>query len=147
MSILVKKKKIWLWSKLLEILFFGQSFQNVDFGQNKKNVDYSKIFRTMSIWVFDKIDLRQNFPQILILVKISEKCRFGSKFTNMSILVKNFKKSWFWSKFLKISILVEIVEKSQIRSNLSKKNLDFGQICSKFSIWVKVYKKVDWVKI
>ena len=32
-----------------------------------------------------------NFPQILVLVKISEKCRFGSKFENMSILVKIYK--------------------------------------------------------
>ena len=88
----------------------------------------------MSIWVFDQIDLRQNFPQILILVKISEKWRFGPKFTNMSILVRNFKKSWFWSKFLKISSLVKIVEKSEI----CLKNVDFGQICWKFSISVKV---------
>ena len=55
----------------------------------------------------------------------------------MSILVKNLKKSWFGSKFLKISFLVKIVKKI---SNLVKfvENLDFGQICRKFSISVKV---------
>ena len=57
------------------------------------NLDFSQHFRKISILVniFGIIDFGQKFPQIL--VKISEKCRFGSKFENMSILVKIYKKS------------------------------------------------------
>ena len=43
---------------------------------------------------------------MLIIVKISENCQFGSIFANILILVKIFE------KFSRISILVKIVEKS-----------------------------------
>ena len=54
------------------------------------NLDFCQHFRKISILVniLGIIEMGQNFPQILVLFKISKKCRFGSKFENMSILVK-----------------------------------------------------------
>ena len=81
-----------------------------------ENLDYGQFFSTFAVNldlvnIFGITELGQNFPQILVLVKISEKCRFRSKFGNMSTLVKiyknletskNLKKNRFWSKLSEI---------------------------------------------
>ena len=43
------------------------------------NLDFYQHLRKISILVniFGIIELGQNFPQILVMVKISKKCRFG----------------------------------------------------------------------
>ena len=141
-------RKPWFWSKLSKISNLVNIYENLDFGQSLwkfwfrpkwwENLDLGQHFRKISILVniLGKIDFG-HFPQILVLVKISEKCRLGSKFAIMSILVKITKKSRFSSKFSKISLLVKIVEKSQMWSNLSK-YFNFRQNCRKFSILVKI---------
>ena len=112
-------EKFRFWSIFMKILILVKIHENLDCGiwNLSENYDLGQHFRKISILVniFGKIALSQNFPQILVLVKISEK----------------------------MSIWVKIVEKSQIWSNLSK-NLDFGQICRKFSILVKIKKNVDF---
>ena len=84
----------------------------------------------------------RNFPQILVLVKISGKCQFGSKICKYVDLIKNFqpkfgqicRKSWFWSK---LSKMLDFAKKKL-------KNLDFGHKGRKFSILVKTYQNVDF---
>ena len=134
-----------LWTKIMKISISKISilvniYENLDFGQNwwkspfwskfSGNLDVGKHAREISILVniFGKIDLRQNFPQILVLVQISEKFRFLSKFVNMSILIKTFSKNNDFGRHFR---------NSQFWWKLSK-ILKFGQICLKFSILVKI---------
>ena len=158
-------RKSRFWSKLMKILILVKIVGNLwSRSTFLENLDFSQ-------YIWYRFDLSQNFPQILVLVKISEKCQFGSKFANMSILLKNFLKSRFWSKISKILILVKLsknlkfgqicrkmliwvklVENSRFWSKFNKmsvlvktsKSLDLGKNCRKFSIWVKIYQNVDF---
>ena len=92
---------------------------NLNFCQHfRKNLDLSRYLRDNRI--------RPKFPQILVLVKMSENvnlgrnleiCRSWSKFIKISKLVKNFKNINFWSKlseiidFTNMSILDKIAFK------------------------------------
>ena len=67
--------------------------------------------------MFGKIDLGQNYPQIFVWVKISEKCRLESKISKNPDFGQHFENIDFGENCLKISNLIE---------NWSK-ILDFGQ--------------------
>ena len=80
----------------MKILILVKVCENLGFGQNCRKIlillnILGKILILVNI--FGKIDLGENFPQILILVQISEKCGIGSKRQNKLIFVKHFQKS------------------------------------------------------
>ena len=66
--------KIWIWDKIV-----GKSWSMSTFSENFDLVN-----------IFGNLDLGQNLKKILALVKMLEKCQFGSKFANISILVEIF---------------------------------------------------------
>ena len=96
--------------KIAKNVDYSQNFRKMSIGVNfhenlvfwsklSENLDLGQHFRKISILVniFGKIDLGKKNPQILVLVKISEKCQFD----------QNLQICRFWSKI--------------------SKNLDFGQ--------------------
>ena len=91
--------------------------KNLGFGRNcRKILILVNIFGKISILVniFDKIDLGQNFPHILVLVKISQNCQ------NLQICrfwSKKIKNRDFGQNFRKISILVNIYENLDLVQN------------------------------
>ena len=161
--------KMSIWVKICKYFAFGQNcrkitslvnfYGNLDFGQSlwisrfwsqlSWNLDLGQHFRKILILVniFGKIDFGRNFPQMLVCVKISEKCRFWSKICKYIDLVKNFqlefgqicRKPWFWSKLSKISNLVSIYENLELVRVYD--NFGFGQNCRKILILVNIFGK------
>ena len=145
--------KILILVKIIENFEFG--YENLDFGQSlwkfwfrpklSENLDLGQHFRKISILVniLGKIDLG-HFPQILVLVKISEKmsigvkiCKhvdFGKNYKKISIFVKIFGNIAFGENCRKISNVVKFVEIFQFWSKLSK-ILDFGHKLEKCRFW------------
>ena len=126
----------WFWSKLSKIFDFSHCLWKFRFWsifmeisimvQVDDNLNFCQLFRKISflINILGIIELGQNFPQLLNLVKISEKCRFGSNMKicrSWSKFIKNLETS---QNFKKISILVKIVGNSRFYQCV-----DFGKNC------------------
>ena len=99
-------KKCWFGSKFANISILVKNCRTISILENIFGKSRFKSISSVKSFFF------YFFPQILVLVQISEKCRFRSKFANMSIWVKKIQKSRFGSTFSKIWILVKIVKTS-----------------------------------
>ena len=145
------EKKSWFWSQFSKNLDFGRNcgktsilykiFKNLDLGRNlQKNILILVVIRDKSRFgskLWKKnLHFRQNFRKISILDQIVEKSHFWSEFYQFW---SNFQKSQNGRNFWKISILNEIFKRSEFWSKFSK-HLNFCQSLRKISILVEIFE-------